>query len=264
MARPEGKGGAPAQPDASGVKAPDDGPMITRMTTCLRLELPEPQSWAAHRGGLEAHGGLMVPAEAEAQVALFAPVTVEVRCGGRVLARAEGRVVQRSPTGEAAVLFEGPAREALLALAVEAPTAAPEGATPEAPLWARYETLARADKLKLARTGNVDARRRVLKDPDQAIHPFLLANPGLTAQEVVGWLRAGLVPGALVEQIAKRPELVGNGAVVDALVQEPKTALPVALRLLPKVSMDTCRRIAKTGKLRQQIVSAARKRVISP
>ncbi|MCA9552119.1 MAG: hypothetical protein KC933_18910 [Myxococcales bacterium] len=230
------------------------------MSTCLRLELPDAEAWAAHQAGLQAHGGLMVPGGGAANVALFEPVEVEVAHAGRVHARAEGRVVQLSAAGEAAVLFEGAAKEALLALTLSDPTAA----TADAPLWARYETLSRAEKLKLARNGNPDARRRVLRDPDQAIHPFLLTNPGLTAQEVVGWLRSGLVPGALTEQIAKRPELIGNQGVVDALVQDPKTPMPVALRLLPKVSMETCRRIAKAGKLRQQIVSAARKRVISP
>lgn len=224
----------------------------------MRLQVRDAEAWSEHRAGLEAHGGLMVPGPDGVALELFQGVEVEVVVAGRAKARAEGRVVQLSPSGEAAVLFEGEAKAALLALS------AADDAPGDSPLWARYEALSKADKLKLARTGNVDARRRVLKDPDQTLHPFLLGNPGLTAQEVTGWLRAGLVPGALVEQIAKRSDLASNPGLVDALVQEPRTPLPVALRLLPKVSLDTCRRIAKAGKLRQQIVSAARKRVITP
>ena len=224
----------------------------------MRVQVRDAEAWRGLRGGLEAHGGLMVPIPDGVSLALFEQVEVEVVVAGRAKARAEGRVVQLSPSGEAAVLFEGAAKAALLALEVA------EAGAGEAPLWARYEALSKADRLKLARTGNADARRRILKDPDQTLHPFLLGNPGLTAQEVTGWLRAGLVPAALVEQIAKRTDLAANPGVVEALVQEPRTPLPVALRLLPKVSLDTCRRIAKTGKLRQQLVSAARKRVITP
>lgn len=228
----------------------------------LELAVPDAEAWQAHREGLEAHGGLMVPVPEGQSLELFEAVEVEVAHRGREQAVATGRVVQLAPDGSAAVLFEGEAKESLLGLALSGgPT--PGGGGPEQPLWARYETLTKAEKIKLARQGNADARRRVLRDPDQSLHGFLLANPGLTANEVVGWFRAGLVPRAMIEQLVKRTELTSNLQVMEALVQDPRTPIPVALKMVPRISMDVCRRIAKAGKLRSQIVSAARKRVIT-
>lgn len=227
----------------------------------LRLSVADAEAWTEHRAGLEAHGGLMIPVPDGCALGLFAEVEVEIAQAHRTRGLARGRVVQIAPDGSAAVLFEGEAKEALLGLELDdAPSG---GAASSEPLWTRYETLTKADKIKLARQGNADARRRILRDPDQGLHGFLLANPGLTSNEVVGWFRSGLVPRAMIEQLVKRTELTSNLQVMEALVQDPRTPMPIALKMMPRISLDTCRRIAKQGKLRGQIVSAARKRVIT-
>lgn len=225
----------------------------------LELRILDPEAWAAHRSGLEGHGGLMVPVPEGHRVELFQEVQVRCVNGTHAVATVLGRVVQLSSDGAAAVLFEGEAKAELLALDVSARTQP----TADGPLWARYEALSKAEKIKLARLGNADARRRILRDPDQALHGHLLSNPGVTASEVVGWLRSGLAPKGMIDQIVKRSELASNLQVMEALVQDPRTPLPLALKMVPKISLDLCRRIAKAGKLRTQIVGAARKRVVT-
>lgn len=204
----------------------------------------DPDTWSEAKKELEAHGGLMVPTDHPVEV--FQPVTVVVRLLGHERARVEGQAVQYA-AGRAAVVFEAPSKTTLLAVQPGRPAG---------------EALGKAEKIRLARQGNADARRKILRDPDQTLHPFLLTNPGLNANEVAGWFRSKLVPRTLIEQIAKRPELVGNAAVMEALVHDPRTPMPVALQLVPKLPVEVARRIAKQGRLRTQIVSAARKRVI--
>jgi hypothetical protein len=224
----------------------------------LVLDMATPEAWPEHLEGLKGHGGLMVPLPSGFTVQLFEDVDVNICLQSRVLTQVLGRVVQVSPDGNAAVLFEGERKDTLLKLTVGA---APKA---EAPAWARYETLTKPQKLKLARQStSADERRRVLRDPDQSLHGLLLSNPSVTANEVVGWFRSGLVPKALIEQISKRSEFAGNPQIMEALVQDPRTPIPVALRLVGRISLDLCRRIAKQGRLRTQIVAAARKRVLT-
>lgn len=228
------------------------------MEQALTLAVADAEAWHAHRAGLEAHGGLMAPLPEAATPQLFEEVVLAVEFETRRLAEVTGRVVQVTEAGTVALLFEAEAKATLLALSLPSPAQ-----EPEAPLWTRYDSLTKPEKIKLARYGNADARRRVLRDNDQGLHAFLLGNPGLSTQEVVGWFRAGLVPRALIEQICKRTELMGNLQIMEALVQDPRTPVPIATRLIGGISLDLCRRIAKQGRLRTQLVSAARKRVIT-
>ncbi len=226
----------------------------------LVLDLPNADAWPKHLEGLKGHGGLMVPLPSGLAAQLFDEVDVDIRLESKALTQASGRIVQVTPEGVAAVLFDGEPKETLLKLKVETAVA-----KTEAPAWAKYETLTKPQKLKLARQStSADERRRVLRDHDPSLHGMLLSNPSVTANEIVAWFRSGLVPKAMIEQISKRSEFAGNAQIMEALIQDPRTPIPIALRLVGRISLDLCRRIAKQGRLRTQIVSAARKRVISP
>ncbi len=130
-------------------------------------------------------------------------------------------------------------------------------------LWKRYETLAKVDKIKLARQGNADGRRRVLKDRDPSLHLFVLQNPGLKPAEIAGFVRSGFVNPELLKRIISRKDIIASHDVVDAIVNNPTTPIPMAVSLLPRLRVESVRRIAKQGRLRDAIVKAARKRVIT-
>ncbi len=133
----------------------------------------------------------------------------------------------------------------------------------EAPLWKRYLEMAKPEKMKLARTGNRVERRMVLKDRDASLHLQLLNNPGLKGGELAGYIKSGMVSGQLLRAICDRGDLVRIPAVSEALVMHPQTPVDLAERLVDRISIDLCRRIAKQGKLKQKVVAAAKKRVIS-
>jgi hypothetical protein len=131
----------------------------------------------------------------------------------------------------------------------------------QAPLWAQYAQMHKRDKLKLAKFGNADARRVVLKDRDQSLHIHVLANPGLTAKELSSIIRNKQASPALLKRVLERTDFMSNISVVEALVFNPHTPLREAEKLVAKVSMDAARRITKAQNLRAPIVRAARRRV---
>lgn len=137
------------------------------------------------------------------------------------------------------------------------------GSGHEAPLWKRYLEMSKPEKMKLARTGNRVERRMVLKDRDTSLHLQLLNNPGMKGGELASYIKSGMVSGQLLRAICERGDLVRVPALAEALVMHPQTPVDLAERLVERISIDVCRRIAKQGKLKHKIVAAAKKRVIS-
>lgn len=131
------------------------------------------------------------------------------------------------------------------------------------PIWKRYETMTRAEKIHLAKYGNADERRLILRDRDSSLHAFVLTNPGFGATELAALFRAGSVSGQFVLRVCERRELYQNPTVAEALVFHPQTPIDLAERLVALLPVEVVRRIAKQGQLRSQIVTAARRRVVS-
>lgn len=229
------------------------------------------------------HGGLVVEVPSGAQPAQFSTVAVAVVSPAGEIARVSAQLVQVLGPGQAAVMLDGAQRDALLAARFGSDASAaledalaeddelealeedePEGGAPprDLPLWAKWEELSKPDKIKLARYGNADARRMVLKDRDPMLHRMVLNNPGLTPNELVALLKGGAASSALVRAVTERSELVGNLSVADALVANPHTPLDIAVRLVAKIPLESAKRIAKAGNLRAGVVGAARKRVL--
>lgn len=138
------------------------------------------------------------------------------------------------------------------------PAAAPD----ERPLWMRFQEMNKAEKIKLARHGNADARRLITKDKDPSLQLHMLGNNGITPREVASLVRSGSVSQEFLRRVIKRQDLVSNPMVVEAVVRNPFTPIKLAVQLVSKLQLDTARRIAKQGNLRSAVVSAARKRVI--
>lgn len=131
------------------------------------------------------------------------------------------------------------------------------------PIWKRYETMTRAEKIHLAKYGNADERRLILRDRDSSLHAFVLTNPGFGATELAALFRAGSVSGQFVLRVCDRRELYQNPTVAEALVFHPQTPIDLAERLVALLPVEVVRRIAKQGALRSQVVTAARRRVVS-
>jgi hypothetical protein len=138
----------------------------------------------------------------------------------------------------------------------------PEEAAPHGPLTERLKALSVAEKIALAMSCDRETRFALLRDHNKMLHGFVLKNPRIGLDEVQSAAKmASLSPDAL-KFIADHKEWGLNSTIATSLVRNPKTMLPLALRLLERIPVSEVRAIAKGG-ARDQIVQAARKKLSS-
>ena len=229
----------------------------------LTKQIEDEAEWEALKESVQQYGGLMVPVTSGDAPQLFQRVRVRIKRGSKILVSVDAQLVQLSPNGDAAVLVDGDQKNKIAEARYE--PAMPTKATTSnaaAPLWVRMKEMSKVEKLQMAKQGNQDARRMILKDSDTSIHIHILNNPRLTANEVASFINAGAASVPFIKAVSERSELMGNQGVVEALVMNPQTSLNMATRLVGRISLGLARRIVKTNAGRAPIVAAARKRVL--
>lgn len=263
----------------------DDAPLLARVDDEAAL--------ASLLHEVREHGGLVVEVPAGAEPAQFSTVAIALLAPHGELVRVRAQLLQILGPGQAAVMLADNEQATLLGASFHGagdaslqealsevlsdddlddddldddelpPEEEGDGPPPrDLPLWAKWEDMSKADRIRVARYGNADARRMVLKDRDPMLHRMVLNNPGLTPNELVALLKGGAASSALVRAVTERSELVGNISVADALVHSPHTPMDIAVRLVAKIPIESAKRIAKAGNLRAGVVGAARKRVL--
>jgi hypothetical protein len=208
------------------------------------------------KAGLLVRGAALSSAQAMAECAL----SVQIAGGETVVVVA--RVAAVVPGVGVAVMFEGvPQPLAELAQRLRSPQAAPEEDAPAAgPVSERLKAMTVSQKMALALSGNREERFALLRDPVKTLHVFVLKNPRIGLDEVAWAAKQPTLSPEALKLISEHREWSGNATVCIALVRNPKTPLPLAVRLLDRIPMSEVRAIAKGG-AREQIVHAARKKV---
>ncbi|MCK6550308.1 hypothetical protein L6R52_31015, partial [Myxococcota bacterium] len=125
----------------------------------------------------------------------------------------------------------------------------------------RLAGLTVSQKMQAAMSGGRDIRLQILRDNLKTLHVYALKNPRIGVDEVQ-WAakQPSLSPDAL-KLISEHPIWGTNAQICSAIVQNPRSPIPIALKLLPRIPMSDLKQIAK-GRGRAQIVQAARKIVI--
>ena len=135
------------------------------------------------------------------------------------------------------------------------------GKKPVSP-WDRVRALPYAEKIIL--TGKADRSERavLIQDNDPQILYYLLKNPRITTEEVLRIARTS-ISAAVADQIAKTSQWSSNQEIRSALVNNPRTATPLAVKLLPTLPEPEIRHIAKSTGVSQAVKQAALRIVIS-
>ena len=229
----------------------------------LSHSLPNREAWEALQAEVAQHQAFSfdLPAGSPSPD-LLTPIELELKAHGQTFLSIEVQVVLFTE-GRVAVLLPAASQQALAQTPFPALSQVNIDES-DKPLWVQYESMTKAEKIKLARQGNAEGRRLISRDLDQSLHLFLLQNPGLGGAEMAKLIRSGGAGVSLLKSLNQRPDLMGNPQVIEALVANPKTPTPMAVQLVAKLPLESARRIAKTGRAKAQIVTAARKRVIKP
>lgn len=219
------------------------------------VEWEDMEDLRAEQGANLAAGGLLLrPAP---PLAPFTPVALALRIagGGAVEARAQ---VVGAPAGALALHLEGD--PAALLAALEA-AAAPASAAEAGSLWERLRALTPPQKILLAPKADRVTRALLVQDSDPQVLFALLKNPRLSIDEVVRIAKSSFLSFQAAELILKTSPWMSNLDVRVALIQNAKTPVPFALRILPTLPDSEVRAIAKGAATSMALRQAAIKRV---
>lgn len=120
----------------------------------------------------------------------------------------------------------------------------------------------RAEKIHKALYGSRDERNAILRDRDRTLHPFVLKNPQLNADDVIAIAKNTQVMPDLLKLIGERKDWVQRPAIALALARNPKTPPDLAVRVLEFVPAEGLRQLARGSGVLPHVAQAARKRVI--
>jgi hypothetical protein len=129
-------------------------------------------------------------------------------------------------------------------------------------LAAEIQQMAVGERLKLALKGNRDARQILIRDSSRIVQRFVLQNPRITEEEIVTLAKNRSIDRELLDQICRRKEWLANYQVKLALATNPKTPLPLALRLVPSLLPRDLRALAKSKNVPSGVCSLAKRLVI--
>ena len=119
-----------------------------------------------------------------------------------------------------------------------------------------------AHKIQRALHGDRNDRLAILRDTNRSLHSYALRNPGIQLDEIVWVAKQATVSADLLSYIAGRREWVQRPEIAAALVRNPKTPPPLAIKLLDLVAPAELRLLAKQTSVRDVIQRAARKKLL--
>lgn len=246
--------------------------MVFRITYARWGELGDDLTHQMARGGLLVRVDGALDFDAPVALELVLPDGTMVQGDAKVLQRLEGHGVAVTVGAELVDEVRRRATGTDVDGAAKArheridPDAAPAPAERSRPSTVRpllsLDALTQAQKIHMAMHGTRDERNAILRDQNRALHPFVLKNPQLTAEDVLEICKNAQTSPALLKLIGERKDWVQRGPVAVGLVRNPKTPPNVALQALAYVPMDALRIMAKGGGVLPHVAQAARKKVL--
>lgn len=137
-----------------------------------------------------------------------------------------------------------------------------EGPPPEKVYQSLYKQVMEMtvpEKIKLALTGNREARILLLKDANRVVLTAVVNSPKITDEEIIRICQSRNVSEEVLRMIAARKEMLKKYPVKLGLATNPKTPVPLAVHLLNSVSEMDLRSIAKSKNVSSVVSRVARK-----
>jgi hypothetical protein len=118
------------------------------------------------------------------------------------------------------------------------------------------------DKIKLAMTGDKEARGILIKDSNKQVQDAVLENQRLTDHEIVAVVTSRITSEEILRKVADNRNWVKYYQVRLGLVGNPKTPLPISLKLLDTLMLADLKRLAKSKGIPNVIATAANRLAI--
>ena len=210
---------------------------------------------------------------------LWTEVTVELQQEGASRGAVEARVVQvfgggggyatalqALESGPLAELAPAPpaAGQPVAVSASEATSAASGGAGEmqgSSPIF-RIREMNVSERIRLASKASRSERQILLRDGSPQVLMGLLANPRIEDKEILALAKSSSASSGVLQRIAKDRRWSTSYEVRLALVRNPQTPTPLALRMLDHLRERDLRSLAKGSTVREAIRAAALRKVI--
>ncbi|MBI3754612.1 MAG: hypothetical protein HY265_00410 [Deltaproteobacteria bacterium] len=128
--------------------------------------------------------------------------------------------------------------------------------------YKKVQRLNVAEKIKLALLGNKEARDILLKDSNKLVSSTVLKNPRITEDEIAKVVNSRSIPDDILRQVATNKEWLKKYNIKLGLVNNPKTPLTIALRLMGQLNEKDVQHLAKSKNVSGALASAAKKAVM--
>jgi len=119
------------------------------------------------------------------------------------------------------------------------------------------QSLPVAEKVKLALTGDKESRGILIKDSNKQVQEAVLENQRLTDHEIVAIVTSRITSEDILRKIAENRNWVKYYQVRLGLVSNPKTPLPISLKLLDTLMLADLKRLSKSKSISNVIATAA-------
>lgn len=214
----------------------------------LVAEFATPADYLATHEQEIAEGGLLVRGAELPPGTALVDCTLQIRIAGADAAETPARLAAATPGVGVMVIF--PAEPA----ALNALASRLRGPPPK-------ETLSLQEKMHLASSCDRELRFQLLRDPNKQLHLMVLKNPRITLEEVQWAAKLTTLNPEGLKFIGDHLEWGQNATIAAALVRNPRTPIPVALKLVPRLAVADLRALARSQG-RPQIVHAAKKHLL--
>jgi hypothetical protein len=128
-------------------------------------------------------------------------------------------------------------------------------------LYQRVQAMTVAEKIKLALTGGKAARELLLKDANKMISTAVLKNPRITEDEVARIANSKSTPDDIIREISRHKEWLKNNTIRLGMVMNPKTPVPISIKLLDQLNDKDLVKIAKSRNIPNVLASNARRKL---
>jgi hypothetical protein len=219
-------------------------------------------------GAAVAQGGFMIPLDVRPQPFAALEVAAADMAGFELVFHA--RVVQiseRSGGWTVALLLsdwsEAKGRELERKLHLEENARSGEGAPADAGAWDaaspvfRIKQLDPSKRMILAMKADRSERQILCRDTSPQVLLGLLSNPRIEAEEVLAIVKSNHASTAVLQRVAGERRWMGSAEIRTAVVRNPKTPTPLAVRLLDSLPVTELRDLAKMGSIREDVRRAA-------
>jgi hypothetical protein len=128
-------------------------------------------------------------------------------------------------------------------------------------LFQRVQKMKVAEKIRLAITGDKEARTLLLRDANRLVQYAIISNPGISEGEVTIIANSKSVDDEILRRIADNREWIKAYPVRLALVKNPKTPLPIATKLIQTLLPQDLKLIGKSKAVPNVVALCARKQL---